>query len=131
MTFHIDMETAKRLVKAAVDSKPEGYIYVNNAGQAADKDMVIGCDYFTPEGKGSCIVGTALLLGGLSYEDLKDGGTGGFACTYLPTLAALGVISIDRDAVGFLAEVQGRQDNGMPWAEAYEQASNMRYTSSL
>ncbi len=126
MSIHIDLATAVRIVDQAVAEKPEGFIYVNNKGQQAGQDEhewpLWGCDYFTEEGEGSCLVGKVFIGVGLKPSQFSQFGTGGFAYQLLNRLESADIITVDEDAHKFLVKVQYCQDRGYTWAKAAEQA---------
>ena len=125
MTVKIDLETAVRLAEEVVAAAPKGYVYTNPQGQVADTDAygssTTSCDYFTPDGEGSCIVGKVILAAGVSYY-AADRNTGSYAHYYLSELNSDGIIDISHDAIEFLHKVQYEQDRGTPWATALENA---------
>lgn len=133
MSIHIDLATAVRIVDQAVAEKPEGFIYVNNRGQQAGQDgsgwPMYGCDYFTEEGEGSCLVGKVFIGVGLMPSQLDQFYPGSVADQLLGHLESAGIATVDGDAHGFLVKVQYYQDRGWTWAKAVEKAKE--YVKSL
>ncbi len=125
MTVEIDLQTAVRLAEEVVAAAPEGYVYINNNGEVAREGAygipAYSCDYFTPRGEGSCIVGKVVLAAGVSYYAAARN-TGSFAHYYLSELNSDGIASISRDAIEFLDRLQFAQDRGTPWASALRSA---------
>lgn len=113
------------VVEEIVANAPEGYIYINNAGQQARSNEyghpVTSCDYFNDEtGEPSCIVGQFIsaIGGGVGWIINVASYAPGVLCD----LESRGLLQLDRQATSFLAEIQRHQDRGVTWAESLEKA---------
>lgn len=114
MTLHIDRDTAISLLVRAVDREDRGVDHVDKACQ----NVVVKTDewdnqVFIP----SCIVGTALALGGVPAKTLYDAG-GSLLFSTGPVLARNGDVSFTADAAFALAKAQATQDDKRTWGDA-------------
>lgn len=121
---YIDFEEADRIVKLAVESKPEGFVYRKPYPYAT-------CQYRHVDERGveecGCLIGTALVLGGYvtveqlgEMDDLDNSGILDVIDNYL----SMGDNPIEfsgRAAVA-MEIAQSEQDLGSTWAYAYGQA---------
>ena len=89
----------------------ENHVY-SRAGQA------LGCRYFEDDGSPSCGVGHVFAKHGVTLDDLVGINTG----TAVLTVVADDVIDISPEGVRILDLFQSRQDEGIPWGPALDDA---------
>lgn len=109
-------EKANELLDRAIAEK--GADYVNEKteyGSDGDTD----CFYFTPEGVPSCIIGHVMHYLGFGPNDVNEHS----AARAQPAIRQVA----GEDVVSFLMNVQSKQDRGLPWGYAVEQARTDHY----
>lgn len=125
--LELDLAKAQELVKMAVDSKPDDYVYEkSNTGNCVYVDYkseyndLYHC-YDRVAQAPSCLVGHALVLGGVEMDDFlsfNDAGVTNLIDEFEPR----GVLKATSSAVKFLNDIQYSQDAGTTWRDAYEHA---------
>lgn len=130
--LELNLAKAQELVALAVGTKPEGYVYEQaNTGR---------CQYveagevwneaeenfdWTPKAP-SCLIGTALILGGLTMDDFRDVNDSGIL-SVSGELRSTGTANIDRHALRYMELAQRSQDAGASWRDAHEHAMKGEY----
>lgn len=123
--MYLDLAKAQELINAAVTEKGAEYVYPHSAVSGLSSD----CKYveFSSEERGyipSCIVGHALITGGLDMVAIRESGYNESGITLLVDYLVENELidGYDDDALAFLARIQNSQDRGRPWGEAVEKA---------
>lgn len=113
--IHISRQNALALLRQAVELKGEDYIDPSAYSTANS------CQYVTPDGFPSCIVGHALMIAGIgphAFTDMNQEDISQVA----QELEFRGLADFDEDAVRTLFVAQDVQDSGDIWGEALRQA---------
>lgn len=122
--LELTFEKAQELVDAAIAERGEDYVYGKHAGSC----LYVHSDSWFDDTRGEwvlinerpgCIVGMALVKGGVSMDDLIPINTMD-APTVLDSLEG---VEAERKAVDFLTLVQISQDSGVTWGEARYRAN--------
>lgn len=114
----LTLENVIPALQDAVDSKPNGYIYINPDGEQARYIGGVACSYVDEcKNEPSCIVGHALHALGVSLITLHEN-EGTPAHFLLDTLEEEGIAVATSDVVNLLKRVQGEQDLGTSWVDA-------------
>jgi hypothetical protein len=131
--LNLTLDKAVELVEQAVASKPEGYKYEAPEGPGVclyvDYDTSTWNEeleeYEASNYRPGCLVGTALILGGIPQDKFLQGSLNEQGVGDL--LGALQIdqnLTFDSDAARYLDILQGSQDKGATWADAHERALN-------
>jgi len=127
--LNLNLDKAVELVELAIASKPEGYKYEvpEGPGVCLYVDYDTGTwdeeteEYEQSNFRPGCLVGTALILGGIPQDNFLKGSLNEQGSNDI--LAALkddGLITFDTHSAHYLDMLQGSQDKGATWAEAHE-----------
>jgi len=124
----LKLDKAVELVEQAIASKPEGYAYKGPDGicMYVDYDETYNDsteEYDRTDFRPGCLVGTAVILGGIEQDDLLQGTRNQKNCgDLLADLRYSGLLTYDQDAARYLELLQLSQDNGATWSEAHKRA---------
>lgn len=113
MTIEITLDKALKALDEAVAEKGREYVYPE--GQRINYT----CQYLTPDGKGSCLVGSALLRLGVPVEVLPQHGDAGMGAEdLLDLLRERDVATYEPEVATLFVTAQMEQDSGVPWGLA-------------
>lgn len=134
--IQIDLPRAKELLQQCVEERGADYVYTNPIGNRNPCLYVHGTEFANKfmgdsqcasnvekieksEPTPGCIVGLALYKAGVSLENLDSDGT---AYGLILRLVEKEIISVSDGAGKFFRLVQRKQDTGMPWGQALDNA---------
>lgn len=115
--IELTLDKTKELLTEAVAEKGAEYVYTNPEGVPGGSDSLANC-YYVHGSQPGCIVGHVLHKAGVPLETLTEHETrpAGFV------LRSLEDFDLDHNTLRLLDDVQERQDRGVPWGEAVQQA---------
>lgn len=120
--FKLDFPTVTTLVRAAIAIRGEDYVYPSAERGGCDyvhKEKVVDGDDVVEKLTPGCIVGMVFYMAGVPLESFKE--IGGTLAGTEDQFNAIGVAMTEK-AMHFLRAAQVKQDNGVPWGEAREEA---------
>jgi hypothetical protein len=118
----IDLETVKAWARVEIDAVPEGESFIYKGELRDASPYGVNCMYYE-NGEPSCLIGRMLDRNNLitpervaslevNHDDAES-----LIASYLPG-------HFSAQAKRFMFELQARQDEGMTWGLAYEEALN-------
>lgn len=121
MALELTLVKARELVERAIEEKGSDYIYEKHDGDTClyVHDLEPHNEPFEPTP--GCIVGCALILGGLDVDDFA-GINMMPAPVALERLQADGLVNTSGEVMSYLEILQTNQDRGKTWGEANERA---------
>lgn len=115
----LTFEETVALLRRAQGAKGKDYVYERQPIVDSEGMATSGCVYFTEDGP-SCKVGHILHYKGVTFEDMEAMGQN--CTTNVSELVAEKRLVVDLRTEGLLTLVQEKQDEGMPWGRALEEA---------
>ena len=112
--IELTYDQARKLVEAQIEAEGADYVYPSREVEGQKGR----CQYFR-DGEPSCIVGRVLAEVGVTEDQI---GYNDMAENVLKKLQYEGVLIAEPKAKLFLQYIQRRQDNAIPWGEAYAMA---------
>ncbi|HEY6019706.1 MAG TPA: hypothetical protein VIY48_07340 [Candidatus Paceibacterota bacterium] len=120
MVLELNMAKARELVELAIEEKGPKYVYVNSYERTSGVCSYVH-DIHGVDPEPGCIVGHALILGGLDVEDFTDINEVS-ATAALDALWDRGLVHTSGAVCFYLDTLQMNQDAGIAWGEANEKA---------
>lgn len=118
--IELGLARTKELLAEAVALKGEDYVYTTPEGDKGSEDYQPVCLYVHGDQPG-CIVGHVLHAAGVPLDNLGRY-EGDDATVAIRTLIDDETIASDLTVGRLLRAVQDRQDSGIPWGQAVQQA---------
>lgn len=130
MTVKIDLNKARELLKAAVETQGADFKYVSRVNQGCAYTPINDENYGSylsappakddPRRKTGCVVGTALTAAGVDWSKIDQR----YRINYLYNNRAFAdqEVELEEDAMLYFLKAQYAQDTGNTWGKALERA---------